>query len=88
MRGTEALINHKDKRYEDEDILSLPFRLFDCLGLLIPFSFFEDWEVDGLEVDCFLFLGGGGGSGAGLRTGEERNADGEGIVIVSISKNS
>jgi hypothetical protein len=31
-----------------------------------------------------LRFGGGGGSGAGFKTGEERNADGDGIDIVSI----
>ena len=37
-----------------------------------------------LFVVAGLRFGGGGGSGAGFMTGEERKADGDGIVIVSI----
>lgn len=60
----------------------IPLRLLDCLGFTIPDGF--------LVVTVFfvavegLRLGGGGGSGAGLSTGEDRKADGDGIVIVSI----
>lgn len=53
----------------------------------MPVSFFAE-VLDAFEVDCFRFFGGGGKLGAGLITGDERNADGEGIVIVSILKNS
>jgi hypothetical protein len=59
----------------------------DCLGFVIPVSFFAE-VLDAFEVDCFRFFGGGGGLGAGVIIGDERNADGEGIVIVSILKNS
>lgn len=64
-----------------------PLRLLDCLGFTIPAGFFA--VTAGLVVVEGLRLGvggGGGGSGAGLRTGEERKADGDGIVIVSILK--
>jgi hypothetical protein len=74
-----------DKTMERES--DIPFRLLDCLGFVMPVSFFAE-GLDAFEVDCFRFLGGGAGLGAGVMTGEERKADGEGIVIVSILKNS
>ena len=61
---------------------NIPLRLLDCLGLETPFCFFV--VLADLVVVVGLRFGGGGGSGAGLRTGEERKADGDGIVIVSI----
>jgi len=57
-------------------------RLLDCLGLTIPFCFLT--VVTGLVVVVTFRFGGGGGSGAGFNTGDERNAEGDGIVIVSI----
>ena len=61
---------------------NVPLRLLDCLGFDMPFCFLgvlaDLGAVEGLR------FGGGGGSGAGLITGDERNADGDGIVIVSI----
>jgi hypothetical protein len=61
---------------------NVPLRLLDCLGLDIPFCFFA--VLVDLGVAVGLRFGGGGGSGAGFTTGEERKADGDGIVIVSI----
>jgi hypothetical protein len=61
---------------------NLPLRLLDCLGFDIPSCFFVIFA--GLAVVEGLRFGGGGGSGAGFKTGEERNADGDGIDIVSI----
>jgi hypothetical protein len=60
----------------------IPFRLLDCLGFTTPDGFFAVTVL--FVVVCVLRLGRGGGSGAGLRTGDERKAVGEGIVIVSI----
>lgn len=61
---------------------NIPLRLLDCLGFDIPFCFFA--VLADLGVAVGLRFGGGGGSGAGFNTGEERKADGDGIVIVSI----
>ena len=59
----------------------IPLRLLDCLGFNMPFCFFG--VLAGLgAVEGLRF--GGGGIGAGFNTGEERKADGDGIVIVSI----
>ena len=69
--------------------IDIPFRLLDFLGFVIPFSFL-DAAADCLTVARLRVGGGGrrGGAGggveAGLMTGEERKADGEGIVIASI----
>jgi hypothetical protein len=69
-------------------LVDIPLRLFDCLGFAIPFCVlvvFADFVV----AEGFRFGGGGGGgSGAGFITGEDRNADGDGIVMVSIFRNS
>jgi hypothetical protein len=61
---------------------NVPLRLLDCLGLDIAFCFFA--VLVDLGVAVGLRFGGGGGSGAGFTTGEERKAEGDGIVIVSI----
>jgi hypothetical protein len=53
----------------------------DCLGFTTPFCFFVVL-ADLFVVEDLRF--GGGGSGAGFMTGEDRKADGDGIVIVSI----
>ena len=68
-------------------LAGIPLRLLDCLGFVIPFCFlvvFADFVV----VVGFRFGGGGGGFGAGFVTGEDRKADGDGIVMVSIFRNS
>jgi hypothetical protein len=64
------------------DAPNVPLRLLDCLGLETPFCFFVG--LADLVVVEGLRFGGGGGSGAGFKTGEERKADGDGIVMVSI----
>jgi hypothetical protein len=61
---------------------NLPLRLFDCLGFSVPLCFFV--ALTGFVVVVGLRFGGGGGSGACFNTGEDRKADGDGIVIVSI----
>lgn len=61
---------------------NIPLRLLDCLGFDMTFCFFV--VLADLGVAEGLRFGGGGGSRPGLSTGDERNADGEGIVIVSI----
>lgn len=72
-----------------------PLRLFDCLGLTTPVFFFAGGADLGVVVGFRFGGGGGGGAGAGgcdievdAMTGELRNADGDGIVIVSISRMS
>lgn len=62
----------------------VPLRLLDCLGFTIPACFFAEPELEAFDVVVGLRFGGGGGFGAGFNTGEDRNADGDGIVIVSI----
>lgn len=67
-----------------------PLRLLDCLGFVTPVE-----VLDGPE-DCFAVVGlcfcdvvlVEGGSLADWTTGEDRNADGDGIVIVSILNQS
>lgn len=76
-----VVYHRQDKTAEDQKYP--PLRLFDCLGLTTPFCFFAV-AVFFVVVEGLRFLGGGGGSGAGFRTGEERKADGLGIVMVSI----
>lgn len=63
----------------------LPLRLLDCLGFTIPFCFFA---VFAGFVAGVVFRFGGGGFGAGFITGEDRKADGDGIVMVSIVRES
>jgi hypothetical protein len=63
-------------------LLNIPLRLLDCLGFEMPFCFFG--VLAGLGAVDGLRFGGEGAFGAGFKTGEERNADGDGIVIVSI----
>jgi hypothetical protein len=63
-------------------MLNIPLRLLDCLGFDILSCFLV--VLTDLVVVEGLRFGGGGGSGAGFKTGEERNADGDGIVMVSI----
>lgn len=58
-------------------------RLLDCLGFTTPAGFFPPAAVF-VEVVGLRF-GGGGGSEAGCKTGEDRNAVGDGMVMVSIS---
>jgi hypothetical protein len=56
------------------------------LGFTIPVCFFAELELVAFDVVVGLRFGGGGGGGfgAGFNTGEDRNAVGDGIVIVSI----
>ena len=56
-------------------------RLLDCLGLTRLVCFLVELAV---FVGFGFFGGGGGGFGEGLITGLDRNAVGDGIVIVSI----
>lgn len=65
-----------------------PLRLLDCLGFVIPFCFFVVFAGFVVVVDFRFGGGGGGGFGAGFITGEDRKADGDGIVMVSIFRNS
>jgi hypothetical protein len=60
----------------------------DCLGFAIPFCFLAVFADFVVVVDFRFGAGGGGGFGAGFVTGEDRNADGDGIVMVSIFRNS
>lgn len=60
-------------------------RLLDCLGLL-PSSCLL-WVAEVLIGDVDLgFASCGGGLEAGLRTGLDRKAEGDGMVMVSISR--
>ena len=68
-------------------LVHIPLRLLDCFGFIIPLCFLVVF-VDFVVVVCFRFGGGGGGFGAGFITGEDRKADGDGIVMVSIFRNS
>jgi hypothetical protein len=63
-------------------VADVPLRLLDCLGFTIPACFFAEFAA--FDVVEGLRFGGGGGSGAGFKTGEDRKAVGDGIVIVSI----
>lgn len=68
------------------DFLKVPLRLFDCFGFAVPSIFDKDLSKD---FDCFfcaLFetLGILEGIVEGWRTGDDRKAEGEGIVIVSM----
>lgn len=65
--------------------MDIPLRLLDCLGLIIPFDFLVV-PAEVLVVVDLRFCGGGGGGldSADSSTGDDKKADGEGIVIVSI----
>ncbi len=68
----------------------VPLRLLDCLGFAMPLCFFSALADLVVAVDLRFRDGaeGCGGFGAGFRTGEERKTDGDGIVMVSIVRNS
>jgi hypothetical protein len=73
--------------FQDKAVIGaadVPLRLLDCLGFTIPVCFFAELELVAFGVVLGLRFGGGGGFGAGFNTGEDRNAVGDGIVIVSI----
>lgn len=75
-------INIEDKRAQS--FMNIPLRLLDCLGFVPPLDAF------GTFASCFalvdLHFGGAvvGGGFAGWITGDDKKADGDGIVIVSI----
>lgn len=60
-------------------------RLLDCFGFTPPACFLAVLAAFGVVVDLRFVDGGGGGFGGGFITGEFKKADGDGMVIVSIS---
>jgi hypothetical protein len=58
------------------------------LGFDMPFCFLAVFADLVVVVGLRFEGGGGGGFGAGFMTGEDRKADGDGIVMVSIFRNS